>query len=232
MVLLLKLLISHFIGDFLLQPDKWAEEKEKNKLKSKYFYLHLLVHAVLLIAILWNDSLWLGILIILVSHALADYLKLVLQKERKRTWFFIDQGIHVAIILIVWFIYSSQVEFIDLKFDDNSLLILTGILFLVSPAAIIIKHVLMPWQPKEDNNAGNKNAGKYIGIIERLLVLAFILSCQWQAIGFLLAAKSVFRFKDIQKEEEVKITEYILLGTFLSFAFAIVTGALIKKLIG
>ncbi len=69
-----------------------------------------------------------------------------------------------------------------------------------------------------------ENAGKYIGILERLFVYLFIISNHWEAIGFLLAAKSVFRFGDIKESRQRKMTEYILIGTLLSFGLAILVG--------
>ena len=40
MILLIKLLLAHIIGDFFLQPEKWVKEKEKKKLKSEKLYFH------------------------------------------------------------------------------------------------------------------------------------------------------------------------------------------------
>ena len=52
----------------------------------------------------------------------------------------------------------------------------------------------------------------------------FIITNNWQGIGFLLAAKSVFRFGDLSRSEDRKLTEYILIGTLLSFGLAILVG--------
>jgi hypothetical protein len=68
------------------------------------------------------------------------------------------------------------------------------------------------------------NAGKYIGIIERLFVLVFILLGRWEAIGLLITAKSVFRFNDLKESNNRKLTEYILIGTLVSFGLAILAG--------
>lgn len=64
----------------------------------------------------------------------------------------------------------------------------------------------------------------YIGIIERILVFVFIVTNHWEAIGFLLAAKSVFRFGDLKRAKDRRLTEYILVGTLLSFGLAILSG--------
>jgi hypothetical protein len=52
----------------------------------------------------------------------------------------------------------------------------------------------------------------------------------WQAIGFLIAAKSVFRFGDLSQSKDRKLTEYILIGTLLSFGIAITTGLVVVAL--
>ena len=74
------------------------------------------------------------------------------------------------------------------------------------------------------------NAGKYIGIIERLFVLIFIILGNWASIGLLITAKSVFRFNDLKDSNNRKLTEYILIGTLLSFGLAIVTGLIYMSL--
>lgn len=73
-------------------------------------------------------------------------------------------------------------------------------------------------------------AGAWIGVLERLLILTFIISNHWEAVGFLLAAKSVFRFGDLRNSKEVHLTEYILIGTLMSFGFAIMAGILVNYL--
>ena len=74
------------------------------------------------------------------------------------------------------------------------------------------------------------NAGKYIGILERLLVFIFVVTGHWEAIGFLVAAKSVFRFGDLKDSRDRKLTEYILIGTLLSFGIAIIVGIIVRTL--
>ena len=69
-------------------------------------------------------------------------------------------------------------------------------------------------------------AGSYIGIIERLMIYGAIISLNWSLIGFLLAAKSVFRFGDMRDSHDRKYTEYVFVGTLLSFMAAILCGVL------
>jgi hypothetical protein len=77
MVLGLKLVLAHVIGDFVFQPDKWVEDKKERKQKSRYLYLHLLIHALALCILLRFDiAYWRAAIIILVSYCAIDLGKL------------------------------------------------------------------------------------------------------------------------------------------------------------
>ena len=105
----------------------------------------------------------------------------------------------------------------------------TAIVFVTFPAAIVMEKMLDAMGDKiELDHKSLPNAGKYIGIIERLFVLMFIILGRWEAIGLLIGAKSVFRFNDLKESNNRKLTEYILIGTLLSFGLAVVAGILYK----
>lgn len=82
----------------------------------------------------------------------------------------------------------------------------------------------------ESNKSSLSNAGKYIGMLERIFVFVFVVTGRWEGIGFLLTAKSVFRFGDLKESKDRKLTEYILIGTLLSFGIAIATGMIVLTL--
>ena len=98
---------------------------------------------------------------------------------------------------------------------------------------VIIKIIITQWNPEanEDKDESLAKAGRYIGILERLFVFIFVIANHWEGVGFLLAAKSVFRFGDLSSAKDRKLTEYILIGTLLSFALAIFTGMLYSHLV-
>lgn len=50
------------------------------------------------------------------------------------------------------------------------------------------------------------NAGQWIGYIERIMILTFVLVGSFEGVGFLLAAKSVFRFGELNKAKENRTT--------------------------
>ncbi|WP_055442341.1 DUF3307 domain-containing protein [Lacinutrix himadriensis] len=229
MILLIKLLLAHIIGDFFLQPKKWVKDKERKKFKSPKLYLHILIHIVLLLVILWDLSLWPVVLLIGVSHFIIDAIKLQIQKKKtKRLLFFIDQALHIVVILIAYFMYTNTEIDFKMLFTEESLLLLTCFAFLTQPVSIIMKTIFSKWDISKltEGNESLKDAGKYIGILERILVFIFIVVGHWEAVGFLITAKSVFRFGDLKESKHRKLTEYILIGTLISFGIAISIGVL------
>lgn len=221
-IALLKLLLAHVLGDFFLQPNSWVAEKEKRKLKSGKLYLHIAIHIALIFLVFFSFSVWKVALVIGLSHGLVDAIKLIFQKEKtKRLWFFIDQILHIAIILCVWRYHHQPT--LDLSFLQNQKvwLFALGALFLTSPAAIFIRVIIAKWIPTK-NTGSLQDAGKFIGIIERLLIYLFVCTGHFEAVGFLLAAKSIFRFGDLKEAHDIRLTEYVLIGTLLSFGIALV----------
>lgn len=66
--------------------------------------------------------------------------------------------------------------------------------------------------------------GQVIGYLERILIFALVLVGQWTAIGFILTAKSVARFKKLEKQE---FAEYYLLGTLASTLVALAAASVV-----
>jgi uncharacterized membrane protein YidH (DUF202 family) len=99
------------------------------------------------------------------------------------------------------------------------------------PAGYLIAKITKPWQEQFDSIKGLQDAGRWIGMIERILILTFVLINQFTGIGFLIAAKSILRFSDIKNAEDRKEAEYILLGTMVSFIVAIFVGLLAVQII-
>lgn len=228
-MIVIKLLLAHLIGDFFLQPTSWIEEKEKKVLRSPKLYLHVFIHVVLLFLILWDISKWPMILIIGSSHLVIDALKLKFQnKKTKRLLFFIDQFLHLLVIVLVYWFFVAEEVGLDQLLTNHTLLLLTCVLFLTLPVSIIMKNIFLKWNISKvvEGNESLKDAGKYIGILERVLVFVFVIFDHWEAVGFLITAKSVFRFGDLRESKERKLTEYILIGTLISFGIAILIGLL------
>lgn len=231
MIPLFQLILAHLLGDFLLQPTAWVMHKEKKKAKSSALYLHLLVHGVLIL-ILLGFGFWILAIVLTILHGLVDLTKLYFQKSATKTaWFFIDQLAHFISILSIWWLFFRPE--IPLEWTPSIWIYATALLLITQVAGIAIQVGLSNWSKDLDlsQESSLKNAGKYIGILERLFVFAFVILGKWEAIGFLLAAKSVFRFGDLRKAKDRKLTEYILIGTLLSFGISIGIGILTRWLL-
>lgn len=229
MILFIKLLLAHLLGDFFLQPGSWVRAKERKKIKAYQLYLHTVIHGLLVMLLVWDLQFWPWAVVLAVSHWLIDVYKIYIQKDHnKRVWFFADQGAHLAIILGLVYFSGVDLSIYWREWGQTMWFAITAVVFLTVPASIIIKTIISKWDPVPDDNgtASLQEAGKYIGILERLFVFTFIISGRWEAIGFLVAAKSVFRFGDLRQSKDRKLTEYILIGTLLSFGLAILTGLL------
>lgn len=232
MILFVKLMLAHLLGDFVFQPGSWVRDKEQKKYRSIKLYLHGLIHLLLIVILTWQDDMLIVALLIAVSHIAIDAVKLQWQHEQtKRVWFFIDQFLHLVVLIVaVWFIIPPEIAW--QRTVDRFLITATGVLFLLMPSSLIIKMILSKWTPatafKTDKieTPSLLHAGMMIGYLERILVFVFILNDQWAAIGFLITAKSVFRFSDLKLGQDRKLTEYILIGTLLSFGIAILIGLL------
>lgn len=233
--ILLRLIIAHLLADFIFQTDRIARKK-KNGLRSWHFYVHILIVGILTYVILAMWSNWWAPLLMTLMHGFIDWLKTKIKSDN--AWgFLVDQILHIISVLILWVLLSENtvetiwVAFAENIIDEKTLLVITAYLTVSFPTGVLTGYLTKKWQ-KEIQSSGNNesltDAGKWIGIVERLLILTFIIIHQWSSIGFLLAAKSVFRFGDLRKGKDRKKTEYILIGTFLSFAFAIAVGIFVN----
>ncbi|VXC88678.1 conserved membrane hypothetical protein [Enterobacterales bacterium 8AC] len=250
--LLIWMLVVHLVADFPLQPLSWVQDKAQNRRRSRFLLLHALLHGVLaafaisLFGLIHSGLSALNVLsallIISISHYLIDLMKV--------TWFtrissvnslLLDQGLHMAVILCLWLYLSPHAgELLYVIWQQASgwqlSLTLLAYLLIYMPMGILIGQLLAHWTPQMPLSAKADNdsllrAGKQIGYLERTLILTFVLIGQIPAIGFLLAAKSIFRFGDLRQTGDKMRTEYVLLGTLFSFTLTIMLGLMIKQLL-
>lgn len=231
-ILFSKLVLAHLVGDFLLQPEKWVIHKEAKKWRSPYLYGHVILHVVLTALAFWNRQAWPLILLLGVSHYLIDLLKITFNKHHPRLWFFLDQLLHLIVLALAWYVYTKPDTIQLLTISPAMWVVITGYVFVTIPASVCIKVFFAKWDLAKSAQQleGLEHAGQWIGMMERILILTFVLVNQWEAVGFLLAAKSIFRFGDLKNSNEINLTEYILIGTLLSFSIAIFTGLILHHI--
>jgi hypothetical protein len=230
LILATKFILTHVAGDFLFRPDKWIKHKKKGKYKSKYLFWYILIHTVLLLVTFqFNFNYWKGIVLVIISHYIIDLAKLSLDKKvNSRILFFTDQILHFIVIASFVHYYNPFNINLSLVYNIESLLLIIFLRITTYVSSVIIKILISKWKI---NDEFPNQAGKYIRMLERLSIFSFIILNYWERIGFLLTAKSVFRLGDLSKVKDRNLTEYILIGTLLSFGIAIASAIAYKFLI-
>lgn len=229
------LLLSHLIGDFVLQTKKMSEEKAGNIRKM---LLHCLLVGISFVLALPCGCYWYLYLLIVVSHFIIDKAKIYLSKKRHNELclFLVDQALHIAILLYVAYVINGTSFWyhrMDLTYSFGEHIILLPVLAIsvilcLRVGNILIKLVLENYQIRKSTNSqiqgtNVSHAGAMIGNLERLLTLIFVLLNQYEAIGFVYAAKSILRYADNKTVD----TEYVLVGTLMSLVISIGCGLLV-----
>ena len=228
--LLILQLLAHLVSDFYLQTEKSCKSKADNAFKSR----HLYIHALITFACAWLFSLnvgyWWAALLIAALHLIIDGLKSVCKNLKGA--FFIDQLLHVAVIVAAVMLFNkvSTIALPTWLPETKVLLWVVAFVFCLRPANFFIQNIFKEAKisiPDSGKEQSLPNAGRVIGNVERMLTLVFVMLGQYEAIGFLLAAKSLLRFR----ETDTVKSEYVLVGTLLSFGFAILMGVAVKLVI-
>lgn len=238
--LLLALLLAHVIGDFVLQSDDWAAQKQAHHYRAPSLYYHVGIHILLSLGVLlaYRISLELSLISVAtigLSHWLIDTLKSY-ASSRPIRYFLLDQSLHLIVLIGLWlWMTESSTALFGLDFSylwqPSTLLVALAYLVVLRPASVLIAMIMRRWSRGVDTSGTLADAGARIGMLERFLILTFVLSNQMAAIGFLLTAKSVLRFGDLYEDRDRKLTEYVLLGTMLSFSITLTLGLITRYLL-
>lgn len=234
-LILAKLLCAHLLSDFILQTDGLNKGKRSSGNKGLCFQLiHSAIHATVAYLLIAQWGNWLLPLIIFASHFIIDFVKCRYCKDTTTT-FVIDQLCHLAVLLSLWHLmFNTQAGASVLSVclsSPNTWYVLAAYLAVIKPTSVLLSLFLNRWTPTTSASQSLPNAGQWIGYIERILTITFILVGQIECVGFLLTAKSVFRFGELSKAKEIKTTEYVLIGTLSSFAIAIIIALGAKALL-
>lgn len=109
-----------------------------------------------------------------------------------------------------------------------ALLYVAAVLIVATVGADFVATVLNPGirtKPAGEADTDTTRRGRTIGILERLLIVTLVVMDQWAGIAFVIAAKSLARFKEF---DDRNFAEYYLIGTLTSALFAIAVGLALK----
>ncbi|KFZ38798.1 hypothetical protein HR45_05165 [Shewanella mangrovi] len=236
-MLFTSLIILHILGDFYFQPNSWVKDKNKNHISSLKLINHAVIQAIMsCIPILYVTTYWKTILctffIVGITHWAIDILKTYKNGLR---YLVVDQILHFSILFLIS-IHASQLDLssIEIKnyvFNKYILSLTLGFLLILKPTSIFIGTMLSKYSLSIDENKGLISGGETIGYLERIIILIFTITGEFSVIGFILTAKSIFRFGDMKSAQDHKLTEYFLLGTLISVTITITVGLIIKYFI-
>lgn len=234
--LALALVAAHLIGDFVLQ----SAEMAANKRRTDVLLNHSVIHGVLAWVIAGRWTLGLLPLGVFVTHAAIDRWKSTRAKPAQAE-FWIDQLAHLVVIggLARWLarpgVVGAWTELGPLT-AWRALVLLSGAVLAIRTCAVVIGFWVKPYLQEITQAGGDtdkisaklsrglSNGGRVIGQWERALIFGFILVGLPSAIGFLIAAKSIFRFGELSDRSRRMEAEYITIGTLMSFAMALGIG--------
>ncbi len=192
----------------------------------------MLVPAIAL-GIDWRSTTCL-VVIVAVSHFIIDLWKVRARNGGKFSYFIIDQTLHVSVLVAIAFHMADGVTIDavlqDEKFSDGVVVVFAYLLIL-KPTSIVIGSVLSKFPISDKDTisiSGLIAGGELIGYLERVLILTFTLVGSYAAVGFVLAAKSIFRFGELNKSDDRSMTEYVLIGSLISVVLTTLVGTLIS----
>lgn len=238
MLLFFQLYLAHLIGDFLLQPDRIA----KNKLKAWALATHAVIHFLtgcVTVNIGLNRHVLVALALLAAAHALFDYAKARLSHD---TWlpFTLDQLGHLLAVALasVWLTAAdgngAVATLRTIASTEVLYLYMCAYVGVIFGGGFFVQKVTQSFlQSIGDGVAAFKpglpSAGKYIGWVERFLILTFVLGSYGEAVGFLLAAKALARYPEIKEDTKGHFAEYFLVGTLTSVGLALVGGLIVLQ---
>jgi hypothetical protein len=220
------LAFGHLLADFTLQAD-WMVRRKRE-------FLVLLAHVGVIVLATWAALGFalapLLLLWIAASHLAIDWAKL--------RWggpgfgaFALDQGAHAAAILVgaalvpgayaagLWSHPPAGLAPLTTQLPA-AMTLASGLIAAVWAGGYAVQALMHGLKLPADPQTLPKG-GQLIGRLERLMILMFVLAGEPGGIGFLIAAKSILRFNELARDEDVRVSEYVIIGTLASFAWGL-----------
>lgn len=238
MLFFLQLYLAHLVADFLLQPDWIARRKTEFLPLSAHAAIHVACAAAA-VNLGLDRRVACVILAVAVLHTLLDYAKARFSGEG---WlaFAADQAAHLVVVALaaVWVTasWSGMREAVrSTAMNPVLYLYASAYVGVVFGGGFLVQKVTQSFLATIQSDLaqlkpGLPNAGKYIGWVERVLILTFSVGGYETAVGFLLAAKALVRYPEIKEDTRGHFAEYFLVGTLTSVGLALIAGIAVNRL--
>jgi hypothetical protein len=245
-ITLMALLLAHLLGDFVLQP-QWIVENKGKRIWP--LICHGLIHYVLALSSLvffapasWTStSRQIVLLAYIAIHLIIDNAKyrLIARKVWHDNWnaFLFDQALHILVLTIASAILSqigiSEIfRSIQPSPSEKTHFLEAAIIYIavIFGGGYLIRYLTKGLQigtsiPLQERL---KNAGLYVGWLERFMMITAIVMQSPVLVGLILTGKSIARFPEF---EEPRFAEYFLIGTLLSISLSVVGGLVLLQML-
>ena len=148
-------------------------------------------------------------------------------RRRARTLLFGEALFVIAALVLGTLLAPLARPSVDGLWWGRVALLATAYLYVSGRGIVLIRSVLelptLQMRRDEDRTAGAIDVarGRAVGSLERALALTLVLLGDYAAVGWIVAAKSLARFKALEDRE---FAEYFLIGTLASFLLALLAG--------
>jgi hypothetical protein len=236
------------LGDFVFQTRAMARNKHSSPLMLfRHAIVLTLCQAAVALPIFWS---WPGLWLVLgvgLSHLGVDGLRGIVETKwpRALAWFVLDQAAHIVVLVGAWLVWTRLADLSTVPQSwieplGKAAVVVTAYAFNMNAGAALVGGILRRYELDErllGDEDGRRTAdrevagrdklamGRMIGILERMILLTLVLVEQWGAVGFVLAAKSIARFREL---DDRAFSEYYLIGTLASVLVAVGSGLAVQ----
>jgi len=233
------LFAAHVTADYLAQTRDMVENKHKPGPMARHIAIVALFSVIAIAPALSNPQAWLAIAVLTGIHAAMDLAKTHILPGKKLWPYLLDQVVHIGTIIAIaatfpmlaaeglWATYLPAFY----PYLTQAYLLFGFAVFAVVAGGYAVQILLAQVVPTEDSaqEKGMPDAGRAIGRLERGIILLLMLIGQPAGIAFLIAAKSVLRFGDVQQNRPA--SEIVIIGTLASVGWAMLCGVALLALL-
>ena len=255
---LLLSILAILCADLLLQSRKVAVAKDNLKPCAIIFHGVMVFGSILIFLHGYQWPTLIGYAALITgTHLAIDFIKGLFNRIKNPGLsllvLIVDQTLHIITTILIWAWFDLQANqgvmlFYEKMFRVNTLTSITtvadrGVRFVperfllgaivylyVSLGGSVLLDKFLFWLRRE-GTFGDKTdrTGRWIGILERVIVLSLILNDSLGSVAFVLTAKSIARFNELSDRD---FAEYYLIGTLASTMLAFGGGFILIYLLG
>lgn len=256
MNLFLLALSAHYLGDFLLQNTHLVAAKIAGRIWAHLKHGLLITLLTWLATHCYGlKAASFYALLVGVAHLLIDSGKSVLERGRtagtKLLLFLLDQGLHLLVLFALIPLFPSADPDPKVIAFYQSLRPAVPVFALTTPApcaflslekvlwvivtylaavfgGAVLTNRILAWLTEDTQEEKTRRLSSAIGVMERLILITLVVADAVSAIGFVLAAKSLARYQELNKRD---FAEYYLVGTLASFSLSLFAGLWLKTIL-